>query len=207
MNQFQSVYILQPLKSSWIIEKLMSDIANQLAKKGVKVRIGPRSAYDGEEIVFHSRYLYVQTIKEAKVNSIFVTHIDDKLKEFELKREIKKKNHNFVCMSPLDAKKLVQLGCKKRNVIGLNLPHRGGYIRYPRIAIFSDYYNDNRKNEGWIDEYIKSVSKKDRNKIIFSFLGHGWEDFGKKLNELGGSYEIYSYNRDMDGEYEAQRKY
>jgi hypothetical protein len=204
-KEISNVYIVDPIGSGWIIEKLMLDIKEELKQRGIKVNVGDGSDYSGEEIVFHSRYLYARPIKNAKLNSIFVTHVDDILKKNELIFEAYR-NESIVCMSPSDAQAVINFGLNKDKVIGLNLPHRGGYIRRPRVCIFSDWYDDLRKNENWILDFVKNQHSDMRSNIIFVFMGRNWEKFCGELSKLGASFELINYSRAMPGEYELQKE-
>jgi hypothetical protein len=201
MNNFSSVYILDSLGSGWIIEKLMRDISDNLRGRNVTVNFGDGSDYSGEDIIFHSRYLYIKSFKASKINSVFVTHVDDVFKIQEISHDFNKVD-SFVCMSSEDADKLKSIGCPPKKVVGIDLPHRGGFIKRPKLALFSDRYSDGRKNELWIIEYLNTKTIEERDSFIFCFLGHNWELFGKQLSKLKVSYEIYSYTRSMPGEYD-----
>lgn len=198
-----SVFISEPLNLGWIIEKLMRDIAFELVNKGIKVNIGPLENYAGEDIVFHSRYLYAKPLPQAKLNCLFVTHIDDYGKEIEL-RSLARGFDSIIFMSEQEAKFGRTLLPNTKNIIGINLPHCGGYIKRKRVAFFSAYYSDGRKNEGWLLEYFRSKSPNRRNDFILCLLGYDWEGFCKELAKLGVSYELYRYDRTMPGEYNEQ---
>lgn len=203
-NRFKNVFILESFNEGWIIENLVRDIANQLKLCGISVRIGNASEYNAEEIVLHSRALYFKPLSAAKVNSVFITHVDNKLKEIEIK-DIGKRANSLICMSPHNARILRSFGIDANKVIGIDLPHRGGNVRRPRIGIFSAFYDDGRKNENWILDYFKSIRKEERSNFIMCFIGQDWEKFCLSLASLGISYEVYRYDRSMPGEYEAQK--
>lgn len=195
-----SVFIAEPMNMGWIIEKLMRDLAQELIRIGVKVRIGEDKDYAGEEIYFHSRYLYSAKNKNAKINSLFVTHIDDFGKEFEIKSKFDDFD-SFVCMSPFDAEFLVELGCPRRKVIGLNLPHRGGVFKPLKFAIFSAFYSDGRKNEAWLVEYFRTRPNNCKD-LIINILGEGWGQVVNELRKLDVSTSWLDYSRSLPGEYE-----
>lgn len=204
-GSIKSVFISQEIDGGWIIEKLMSDIACELVSRGLIVRTGRPDEYNGEQVVFHSRYLYCKPVKSAPLNSVFVTHIDDKLKELEIKAEFDSFD-SFVCMSPQDASVLLGFGCNDRAVLGNNLPHRGMILRPIKLAIFSDKYNDGRKNECWILEYLQKLTPDLRRGIVISILGHNWEGFCTELSKIGISYELFCYDRQLPNEYALQKE-
>ncbi len=189
----------------WIIEKLMRDIAGKLALGGIIVTIGKIEDYKNEDIIFHARYLYATPVAGAKVNSVFVTHIDDQLKEIEIKREFNNFN-SFVCCSQHDAEFLKELGCSEAKVIGIDLPHRGGNLRPKKIAFFSERYKDGRKNEDWVLEYFSQAESYARRGIVLCLIGYNWEGYCNKLANLGVSFELYRYDRSLPGEYEIQKE-
>jgi hypothetical protein len=203
--KINSVFISEPIHVGWIIEKLMRDIADNLTLRGLRVRIGKLENYQGEDVVFHSRYLYATSVEGAKLNSLFVTHIDDRFKEIEISGEFEKFN-SFVCCSQQDAEFLKGLGCSQSKILGNNLPHRGGNLRPNKIAIFSERYEDGRKNEDWLLEYFENAEPCARKGIVLCLLGYNWEGYCIKLAELGVSFELYRYDRSLQGEYDIQKE-
>jgi hypothetical protein len=183
----------------------MADIARELRKRDVPVRVGSGDNYDGETIVFNSRYLTPMAAGEAIVNSVFVTHVDDCIREAELRAAFKTFN-SFVCMSPQEADFVAGLRGARSGVVGIELPVRNSAVRPLRISMFSAFYEDGRKNENWIVEYLQSKSASDRQELIFCFLGQGWERFCARLASLEANYEIVRYSRNTPGEYELYRR-
>ncbi len=202
--KINSVFISEPIHVGWIIEKLMRDLVSKLTDLGIKVRIGKIIEYGGEDVVFHSRYLYATPVEEAKLNSIFVTHIDDKLKEIEIRSEFDKFD-SFVCCSQHDAEFLKGLGCNESKLLGNNLPHRGGVLKPQKIAIFSECYKDGRKNEDWLLDYFAKAPSCARSGIVLCLIGYNWENYCHKLADMGMSFELYRYDRSMPSEYEIQK--
>jgi hypothetical protein len=198
------VFISEPMNVGWVIEKLMRDVAATLNELGVETTIGAPNLYSGQEVAFHSRYLYASEFAAAKVNSLFITHIDDTLKETELKSRIPFFN-SFVCMSRLEADLVRALGCPAEQVIGIDLPHRSGVVKRPKVALFSARYEDGRKNESWLTEYFAQRDQNTRNSMVLCLIGHGWESFCERLAALDVSFELYRYGRGMPGEYERQK--
>jgi hypothetical protein len=192
------------MNMGWIIEKLMRDVTAELIKRGFEVNIGDESQYEGEDVFFHSRYLYSNYIVGPKINSLFVTHIDDSGKEFEIKNKFRN-FESFVCMSPSDASVLRALGCKAEKTIGINLPHRGGTFIPLRFAIFSACYKDGRKNEKWLVEYLRNNPGYAKD-IIISLLGSEWQDYVLELKSLNVSAEWFNFSRNLIDEYELQKR-
>lgn len=187
----------------WIIEKLMRDIARELESRGINVNIGPDHAYSGEDVYFHSRYLYSKSNSEAKINSLFVTHFDDVGKELELKSKFDKFN-SFVCMSASDSSAIKGMGCDSGKAIGINLPHRGGAISPLRFSVFTAFYGDGRKNEKWLHEYFANNPQYCRD-VVITFLGADWHNFITELRDINVSTEWFNYSRGMNSEYELQK--
>ena len=200
----ESVFIVEPFNEGWIIEKLVRDIASQMRRMGINVRIGPQESYDNETVALHTRGYYFQPLVNAVLNSVLMTHIDDVFKEQEM-LSIAEKADSIICMSEHNAEIMWSMGASHEKVIGNNLPHRGGTVRRPRVGIFSARYSDGRKNEGWLINYFKKTPVSHRNKIIICLIGYDWETFGEELARLGVSFEIYRYDRSLPGEYELQK--
>ena len=200
----ESVYIVEPENQGWIIERLMRDLATQLEAREITTRIGPPSAYAGENVIFNSRYLTPLHDRRARVNSLFITHIDDRIREVELRRSFANFN-SFVCLSPHDAEFVAGLKGNGEGVVGIVLPPRDLNVRPLRAAIFSACYEDKRKNEDWITDYFRSRPRDFRETFIFCFLGHGWENFGQKLADLKINFEIHSYSRELPNEYDLYK--
>jgi len=198
----KKIFIVDPANSGWIIEKLMGDIKTELNKRGFSVRIGQSDEYLGEDIVFNSRYLDLFTTRCARINSAFITHVDDYIKEFELKK-ISTKVDSLVCMSPSDAEKIRQLLSHRNNIsiIGINLPARSVETAPFVLTIFSACYADNRKNERWLIDYIVSRPSEIRNSFIFKLMGDGWSMLAGDLEKLDVNYEIIRYSINMPDEY------
>lgn len=205
MTKIKSVFIVEPINQGWIIERLMRDIASEMDKLGVVTRIGQRADYNGEDVIFNSRFLTASSDSHAKINSLFITHVDDSVKEMELKSSLKKFN-SFVCMSSQDADFIAALKGDAAGVVGLDLPARNESVRPIRLAYFSARYEDGRKNEDWIVEYFKSKTSISKRAFTLCFMGWGWESFCEKLSSLDLNYEIYRYSRSMPSEYDLYKE-
>lgn len=205
MNIIKSVYIVEPINQGWIIEKLMLHISAELTARGLAVEIGPSDNYSSQDVIFNSRFLTPTFNDKARVNSLFITHIDDKIKELELKVSLNKFN-SFVCLSPEDANFVSGLKGSPDGVVGINLPSLHLDINPIRIAIFSSRYEDGRKNESWIFDFCKSCSQEFKSSFILCFIGDNWANFCHDLSEIDINYEIYRYSRSMPNEYEFCRK-
>jgi hypothetical protein len=205
MTAIKSVFIVEPDDQGWIIERLMRDIAADLNARGISARIGNGGEYRGEEVIFNSRFLIALSDPRASVNSVFITHVDDKTKEFELRSTFARFN-SFVCLSPHDAEFVIALRGDRRCVTGIELPAREVRVRPIRIVMFSARYEDGRKNEQWIIDYFRDKSPEQRGAFVFCFLGWGWESFCAELAALEMNYEIYRYSRYVPGEYELYKE-
>lgn len=188
--------------NGWIIDKIGLDIKNAIEEQGYSCRIGGKNEYQGEDVYYHLHYDIAVPVKAAKHNSVFITHIDDKLKEIDLLR-MKDKFDSFICMSPEDALFLIELGFDKNKVFGVSLPVRNTYVRPISMGIFSAYYPDDRKNEGWLIEYCKTHEMAQL--VNFVFIGTDW---GRVVEELGRckcSSEWHNVSRTLPYEYQFQQ--
>ena len=204
MNQLRSVYIVDT-QNGWVIEQLMMDIADVLRSRGIETRTGSREDYEGEDVLFNARYLSARPSKRAKINSLFVTHVDDKIKELELRARLGSFN-SVVCMSPQEAGYVGALAGSHAGIIGIELPARDLKVRPTRLGMFSAWYEDGRKNEHWITDYFSSKSARCRQSFVFCFIGCGWERFCARLADMDMNYEITRYSRSTPGEYEIQKE-
>lgn len=205
MPPIANVYIVEPVNQGWIIERLMRDIAAELRRRGVAATIGPADGYAGETVIFNSRYLTPLADPRAQVNSLFITHVDDRTKERELQASFGRFN-SLVCMSPQDADFVAALKGGTSGVAGIDLPARDLTVRPLRIAVFSAWYEDGRKNEAWIAEYFEARPRELRNAFVFCFLGWDWETFCARLAGLDLNFEITRYARTLPGEYELYKQ-
>lgn len=196
----ESVYVVEPTNQGWIIEHLMREIAAELGKRGITTRFGPAGEYDGEDVIFNSRYLVPFVDDRARVNSLFITHVDDAIKEFELRSRAVRFN-SLVCMSPQDADFVAGLVGDRTGVIGIDLPARDLTVAPMRLALFTACYEDGRKNEKWILDYFKAKGREHKDNFVICLMGWGWESFAAALGEMEMNYEIYRYSRFMPGEY------
>jgi hypothetical protein len=200
MPPIPNAFIVEPFNQGWIIEHLMRDIAAELNRRGVVARIGPAGDYAGESVIFNSRYLTPLHDARAAVNALFITHVDDRIKERELLASFDRFN-SLVCMSPQDADFVAGLRGRSQGVVGIDLPARDLIARPLRIALFSAWYGDGRKNEAWIPAYFEARPPEVREAFVFCFLGSDWEPFGSRLAALDLSFEILRYSRALPGEY------
>lgn len=201
MSKFKTVFIEQEARN-WILDILGQDIYNGMEQLGYACRIGKYEDYQGEDISFHMWWGNCVPHKEAKVNAVFITHTDDKYKEDRLVR-MKDDYDLYFCMSPEDARYLVELGYDESKVFGVCLPVRNTYVRPLEIGIFSRCYPDKRKNEEWLYDYCKNQPLS-RN-VDFVFIGDGWGEFVSRLTELKCSFQWHNVSRDMPYEYQYQQ--
>ena len=199
-NRIKSIFMVEPDNQGWIIEKLMRDIKAECELKDINVSIGISNQYDGEDVIWNTRYLTAYYNRQAKINSLFITHVDDASKALQLSADAKNFD-SIVCLSPQEARMTCNLLGRKKGIVGLNLPPRDLTVRPIRLAYMSHYYPDHRKREDWIVEYFTSYNPKAKHSFIFSFLGHSWEGFAKHLDKLDLNYEIVRYAFEMPSEY------
>lgn len=202
MKSNPSVYINTSGCNNWILKIIAEDIERELTSIGVNCSSGPFSDYSGQDIAYHMWWRNAEAYKEAKVNSVFITHTDDSLKEHDLVA-IKEKFDSFIAMSTEDAQFLYELGFDKKKAFGVTLPVRNTYVRPVSVGIFSSCYPDNRKNENWLLDFC--TSNTDSRLLNFVFIGSGWSCFVNKLSEIGCSFEWHNVSRDMPYEYFFQQ--
>lgn len=197
-----SIYINTTGCNNWILKIIAIDIVRELEKYGYVCHYGPYENYQGENIAYHMWWRTAKPYDAAKINSVFITHTDDKLKEHDLIM-MKDKFDSYITMSEEDAKFLIELGFNQNKVYGINLPVRNNYIRPISIGIFSSCYPDNRKNESWLLDYCKTHS--DAQLVNFVFIGMGWGKFVDEISNVGCSFEWHCVSRDLPYEYIFQQ--
>lgn len=189
--------------AEWILQILGDDIFNGLQKMGFECRKGDYQDYENEEICFHMWWRRALPFDDAKVNAVFVTHVDDSIKESDL-IAMKDKFDLFICMSQEDAFFLQELGFDKQKVFGISLPTRNTYIRPITIAIFSNCYAKMKtKNEQWLLDYCSTHTNS--RLVNFCFIGHGWSEVCQELSKFGCSFEWHCVDRSLPFEYMFQQ--
>ena len=198
--EVESVYIVEPANQGWIIERLMREIEVELNKRGVTTRFGQAATYGGEDVIFNSRFLVPLADSRARVSSLFITHVDDMIKEFELRSRAGRFN-SLVCMSGQEADFVAGLVGDRTGVIGIDLPARDLTVVPIRLALFTACYEDGRKNEKWILDYFETKGREHKDNFVICLMGWGWEPFCAALGKMEMNYEIYRYSRFTPGEY------
>lgn len=199
---YKSLFINTTAASNWIFRIIAEDICREAQKLGLICRLGTLDEYQGEDIVYHMWWRLAVPIKGAKINSVFITHTDDALKEYDLKK-MKDRFDSYVCMSLEDAKFLCNIGYDSSKVVGIDLPARNTYIRPLSVGIFSACYPDGRKNEQWLLNYCEV--DENAKLLNFVFIGTGWFMITKRLEELSISFEWHNVPRSLPYEYQYQQ--
>lgn len=202
MGTNNTVFINTTGCNNWILKIIADDIVRELNNRGIICNAGERENYRGETIVHHMWWRIAKPIEGAQINSVFVTHTDDALKEHDLVL-IKDTFDYFITMSTEDKSFLNGLGFDPEKVFGLTLPVRNNYVRPISIGIFSSCYPDYRKNEGWLLDFCKH--NPDAKLINFVFVGSGWDSFVHQLQDCGCSFEWHCVSRSLPCEYFFQQ--
>jgi hypothetical protein len=86
----------------------------------------------------------------------------------------------------------------EKNVIRLGSDVQDNLSRKIKVAMCSNIYADGRKNERWLFNLAKNS---DPNKIIFRFVGKGWEPTKSKIESL--SFEVQHFPQSELSNYQA----
>ena len=200
---YKSIYInITESTKSWIIGSIAEDIKSELLLLGFDCDLGSNCNQNAYDVCLNMSYAYAKPHKNAKHNSVFVTHIDDKLKEISVKNSLIDFD-SIICMSIDDAKTLISLGIPENKVFGIPLPIRSSMIKPYKIGIFSASYKDGRKNENWLLDFFNEGY--DLKNIIFVFIGNGWGSFVNKLEENDLSFEWHRTSSNVHSEYLYQQ--
>ncbi|NQY54834.1 MAG: hypothetical protein HRT42_14840 [Campylobacteraceae bacterium] len=202
-NSNKKVFLsIAGMDPGWIVGKIAEDIKAYLEKENIVCRYGKPGEYNDEEICYHLGYAYATPQKNAEINSIFITHIDDKFKE-NMIVGFKDDFDSFICMSQEDKEFLLQLGFDKNKTFGVTLPVRNDYVRPLNLGIFSGYYKDGRKNDKWLIDFIKS--EKNIYLVNFVFIGPSWNDIFPILLKNDCTFEWHTTSRQTPYEYKFQQ--
>ena len=188
---------------NWIVGHIFKDLQFELLKNGIQCSFGSSDEYNNQEICFHVGWAYSKPELKANKNFLFITHLDDKLKERHILSS-KDLYDGFITMSKSDADYLFTLGFDKSKIHGIDLPVRNKYIKPLSLGIFSACYPDGRKNENWIIDFL---TNKDLNKYLnLIYIGPGWGNHISQLEKLDISFEWHCASRDLKSEYEFQQR-
>lgn len=190
------------VSSDWIVGTIAKDIKRVLEQEGIACDFGPPEKYKNQEICYHLGYAYAKPFKSAKINSVFITHIDDKIKEQSV-ASMRDSFDSFICMSTEDESFLTALGIPKEKVFGITLPVRNNYIRPLSLGIFSSHYKDGRKNEEWLTRFCRENESSQL--VNFIFIGPNWGAYLQTIAKLNCSFEWHNVSRTMPYEYEFQQ--
>jgi hypothetical protein len=200
---YNSIFIsISGMDPGWIIGKISMDLMRYFNNLGYKCQVGSPSEYKDQEICYHMGWAYATPQKNAKINSIFITHIDDRSKE-NLLVSLKEDFDHFITMSLEDEQFLIDLGFSPDKCFGLTLPVRNTYIKPLTIGIFSAFYLDGRKNEKWLLDFC--TNNESSQLFNFVFIGPDWSFFVDKLVKLNCTFEWHHTSRVMPFEYQFQQ--
>lgn len=188
--------------NDWILSIIAKDIEKYLTADGYECHTGMYDEYNEEDIAYHMWWRTAMPYKKAKHNSIFITHTDDALKEYDLMK-IKDSFDSFITMSDEDESFLKGLGFDTSRVFGVNLPVRNNYVRPLSISIFSNCYSDYRKNENWLLDFCSNSPYS--HYLNYVFIGNGWGKVVEKLAEYSCSFEWHCASRKLPYEYMFQQ--
>lgn len=199
-----SIYIsCNGMDPNWIVGKIFKDVRNQFLLDGINCRFGSSDQYDGEEFCIHVGWAYAKPEKKAKKNILFITHIDDSLKEKHL-LSLKNEFDSFITMSTDERNHLISIGFEEKKCFGIPLPIRNKFLKPLTFGIFSSRYNDGRKNEEWLINYFKNYPSLAKY-VNFKFVGDNWQELVKKLRKINVSFEWHFTSRELMSEYEFQK--
>ena len=115
MHQSIFIHITESTKN-WVIGSIANDIKTQLISMGHICDFDSNLNDKHYDVSLSMSYAYAKTNKNAKHNSVFVTHIDDKFKELLVKNNLKEFD-SILCMSSDDAKTLISMGLSEDKVL------------------------------------------------------------------------------------------
>jgi hypothetical protein len=178
-------------QQSWIIGKFAEKLKENCLNLGHECDIlnKPNSNFD------INHHVYYRSYSECKntLSTFMITHVDTNKKYIQLQKSLKKANLG-ICMSLDTTLDLLNRGFKKNKITYIHPAHDSNYnFKKTRLGIFSNIYDDKRKNEDWLRELTDLIS----NEIFeFVFIGSGWENIAKNLKGKNFSVEHYEFSRE-----------
>jgi hypothetical protein len=173
----------------WIIDKFANEIAYNLEQLGYVVSITSKPVSNAD-IYHHLLYYNVDRGDFVKYNgslhSIMVTHLDTKKKLEKVLSIGREKNTHLITMSDYYTDRLVSVGVPRRRISTVHAPKNESITTKKKLClgIFSNFYDDGRKNEQWLISVLKS--KPEFSEFIeILFYGYGWAGTGEKLSASG----------------------
>jgi len=176
----------------WILGKFATKLNSALQSIGIDSDIG--NTPDNTADINH-HIIYLDFSRRSTLDTVMVTHVDfvnklkllrDKVDAFEM----------AICMSSDTMQKLIGFGLPKEKVNYVNPAHDETHkAKKLSVGIFSNVYEDHRKNENIIVDLSKKIDP-----TIFSYtiMGSGWEGIRKQLSSLNFDVSYYSkFDKDL----------
>lgn len=176
MDKLKVAIICSENQKSWIIGKFANQLKFNLEKLGFIADIleKPSVNYDINHHVYHGDFI----VCKDTISTFMITHIDTEKKLLRLKQLIDL-GELGICMSKHTAEYLVGKGIVSNKITYIHPAHDENFLfKKIKIGVFSNIYDDSRKNENWIVELSNKISN---TYFEFIFLGQGWGNVTNKL--------------------------
>lgn len=168
-------------KDKWILTKFANRLKLELLKLGHKVQVSKKPKSD----VDVNHYIIFLFLKDKPsffpiktVNTVMLTHVNSEFR-YQKVREISKYMDAGISMSNHHAKFIKNKKLGLKNVFYVHPAHDNDLkLKKIHFGIFSNLYNDGRKNEILFE---KSILKLDPQLFKISIIGKGWKSIVNNL--------------------------
>ena len=176
--------ILDKSNKGWIIEKMAKRLIEELKLLGHNAEL-LTAANEGFDVIHWMHYLNSNYFKDAKLNSMMVTHVDEANKLVKFRSRLKS-GIKPIFLSDAHADEIAEM---------IRSPKRF-HVAYPgsdlasmrednlRFIITSHIYPDGRKNEDYLIRLAREVNLRD---CHFILCGKRWEEVAKSLERSGAT--------------------
>lgn len=197
--------VLCPSQRSWIIEKFMSRLCENLPRWNVEATVAEEPAADCD--VNHWciycqpwSYWHRAPMQKPTPSTALITHIDDAVKAQVLKDCINQAYDVGICLSRMTVEELVGRGIDREKLCYVTPGHDN--VAQPRrivIGITSKVYSDGRKREHLL---VNLAHAMDLALFHFDLIGAGWEQVIPHLEAAGATVAYFPGTADYVADYD-----
>lgn len=174
--------VLNRANRSWIIEKIATRLAQELAAFDVEATVS-ESAEKTSDIVHHMSWAFANT-RTPQLSTMFITHLDDSHKIGQVCSTLHSQTVNVgICMSSDTRQQLLDEGVKSEHLTFIS-PAHDAVVKPRRIVLglTTRLYPDGRKREQLL---LDVTSRMNLEEFEFRIFGAGWEKVVPELERAG----------------------
>ncbi len=178
-------------QQSWIIGKFAEKLKENCLSLGHDCEIlnKPNESFDVNHHVYYRSYVECKN----SLSTFMITHVDTNKKYIQLQESLKKADLG-ICMSLDTTNDLLNNNFLKNKITYILPAHDSNYkFKKIKLGIFSNIYDDKRKNENWLVELANFIS----NEVFeFVFIGSGWDEVTQVLRNKNFLVEHLEFSRE-----------